>query len=88
MTGVDFDLSVDVTNTDDEQLIYEGTLYLQQLDFNDPDNPVVIDTRTYESNAAIGAGETVNVTFTARIYEDGMYTLAVGDIEDYVQVGT
>ncbi|UCG54361.1 MAG: hypothetical protein JSV32_07180 [Dehalococcoidia bacterium] len=86
--GAAFTISVTVTNTDDSQGTYEAILYVDELNLQDPENVIIVSTRTFSKEVIIPAGEVKKVIFDGLILQGGFYTATVGDLVDYFEVGS
>ena len=86
--GLPFTISVTVTNTDDSQGSCDVILIIDELDVQDLDNPIVISTMTYTESVIVAAGESKIVTFHITIHQNGIYTVTIDDLVDYLEVGS
>jgi len=87
-TGVPFSVSVTVTNTGSSQGTYDATLYVNRLQIDSDGNVTIEPTETFTKSVIVTAGESKIIAFERLNLQDGHYTVSIGELEDYVEVGS
>ncbi len=81
-----FSISVTVTNTGGSQGNYDAVLYIDEL-FINIEVTKITPVKSITKNVTVGAGYSEEIVFDLLYLNDGLYTVAVGDLKDYIEVG-
>ena len=81
-----FSISVTVTNTGGSQGNYDAVLYIDEL-FINIEVTKITPAKSITKNVTVGAGYSEEIVFDLLYLNDGLYTVAVGDLKDYIEVG-
>ncbi len=81
-----FSISVIVTNTGGSQGNYDAVLYIDEV-FINIEVTKITPVKSITKNVTVGAGYSEEIVFDLLYLNDGLYTVAVGDLKDYIEVG-
>ncbi len=81
-----FSISVTVTNTGGSQGNYDAVLYIDEVLIN-LEITKITPAEAITKNVTVGAGYSEEIIFDSLSLNEGLYTVAVGDLKDYIEVG-
>jgi len=85
-TGSLFSISVTITNTGGSQGNYDAVLYIDEVLIN-LEITKITPAETITKNVMVGAGYSEEIIFDSLHLNEGLYTVAVGELKDYIEVG-
>ena len=86
LTDEYFAISVIVSNTGGNQGIYDAVLYIEEV-MIDLTATKILPADTITKSVAVAAGGSQEVVFDSLQLTDGLYTVAIGELKDYIEVG-
>jgi hypothetical protein len=81
-----FSISVIITNTGGSQGNYDAVLYIDEVLIN-LEITKITPAETITKNVTVGAGNSEEIIFDSLSLHEGLYTVAVGGLKDYIEVG-
>ena len=81
-----FAISVIVSNTGGNQGIYDAVLYIEEV-MIDLTATKITSVDAITKSVAVAAGGSQVVVFDSLQLTDGLYTVAIGELKDYIEVG-
>jgi hypothetical protein len=85
-TGSLFSISVTITNTGGSQGNYDAVLYIDEVLIN-LEITKITPAEAITKNVTVGAGYSEEIIFDSLNLNEGLYTVVVGDLKDYIEVG-
>jgi hypothetical protein len=82
-----FSVSLTLTNTGGSQGTYEAILIIDEVNATDPANVITNTVNTLTKSVVIATGESKIVAFDSISLQEGLYTVAIDNLIDYVEVG-
>jgi len=81
-----FSISVTIINTGGSQGNYDAVLYIDEV-FINLEVTKITPAKSITKNVTVGAGYSEEIIFDSLSLHDGLYTVAIGELKDYIEVG-
>ena len=85
-TGSLFSISVTITNTGGSQGNYDAVLYIDEVLIN-LEITKITPAEAITKNVTVGAGYSEEIIFDSLSLHEGLFTVAIGELKDYIEVG-